>query len=352
MAITADLVLRAGEIALGIAVALLTLLDVFDTVVVPGFTRGWLRVAPRVRRLSLPLWKRRAASLDGPNRISAALAPFIFITTFVLWMGFLVLGFGLIAYGQRTDYTPPIRSLSDALFTAGSAIVTIGESGRDVQGWARCAMLASGFSGLAVVTMAITYILEVQGALQARDAALAKLTTTTGRPPSGLALLETYAELGCGAELGMLLREWRDWMAATLNSHSTRPVLGYFRSTSAEMDWPVATTVVLDAATLYAAFVEGEHVGASRLLHRDGCRMVALLARNFGVDDRSGAPLPAEEIREVVARLAAAGYAVHDGATAHSAFVELRRGYVDRVAALADHFGVERPRLAPHHPSI
>ena len=337
----ASLIARTAEALLGIGLALVTLLDVFDTVVVPGFTQGWLQAARRVQRLSLPLWRHRAKQLDGPPRIDRGLAPFIFIMTFLVWMSLLVLGFGLIAHALRDSYHPAIRSLPDGLFTAGSAIVTIGESGHEAGGWARLASVVAGFSGLAVMTMAITYILEVQNALQRRDAALLKLSTTAGRPPTGIAVLESYAELGCSAELGDFFREWRDWAAATHYSHASHPVLAYFRSIGSEMDWPLALGAVLDAASLYAAYVEGEETGAAMFLHRDGARLTAELARSFGVENRDPDRLSDEDTLALCRRLTAAGYEVREGHKGHDRLVSLREDYHGRRGAVAAHFGVD-----------
>ena len=190
--------------------------------------------------------------------------------------------------------------------------------------------------------MAITYILEVQSGLQRRDAALAKLSTTAGRPPTGIAVLETYARLGGRTELGLFFREWRDWSAATLYSHASHPVLAYFRSIGSEMDWPLAVGAVLDAASLYIAYVDdGEEAGAATLLHRDGARLTAELARSFGLDDRDADPLSEEDGAELCRRLGAAGYATVEGRRGHDRLVSLRRDYHGRLASLAAHFGVD-----------
>lgn len=336
-----EMTLRALEALAGVILTALALLDVFDTVVAPGASSSLLQVAARTHRLTLPYWRRRAAAAHGPNRLSRALAPSIFIVTFVVWMSLLVLGFGLIADGLRSAYAPPIRSFPDALFTAGSSIVTIGESGRDAEGLARWGVLVSGFSGLAVVTLAITYILAVQGGLRDRDATIAQLNTTAGRPPSGIALLETYAALGGGSDLGDLFRTWRSWASTTLFSHSAFPVLAFFRSVASELDWPLAVGVVLDAAALYAAFVDGEHAGAATLLHRDGSRLTAGLGDLFRIPEHEPEPIADADLVALTERLAAAGFRVRAGADARSRFVSLRSDYHGRLASLAAHFGVD-----------
>ena len=337
------------ESLVGAALAAVTLLDVFDTVVVPGATRNPLRIAQRVRLLSLPLWRRRASSLDGAPRIARGLAAFILTSTFALWMALLLLGYGLIDDALKGSFHPAIQSLPEAIYTAGLGLVTTGMSGRDADGVARWVVLISGVSGLAVMTMAVTYILEVQNGLQQRDPALAKLSTTAGRPPSGIALLETYAALGSCSELGPLFREWRDWSADVLHSHSSNPVLAYFRSISAEMDWPLALGVVLDAASLYAAFVGGDETGPAMLLHRDGSRLTTSLARLFNVERAPREPLEEGVLQGLRERLEAAGYRVINTHGAGDRFLALRRDYDGRLDALCEHFGIARLELLAKH---
>ena len=336
-----QLLYASAEAALGAGLAVVTLIDVFDTVVVPGFAQGWLQAARRVQRLSLPVWRHRASLREGPPRIDRGLAPFIFISTIVLWLLLLVIGFGLLAHALRDDYRPAIRTLPEAFFSAGTSIVTTGESARTATGLARWGVLVSGFSGLAVVTMTVTYILEVQNALQRRDAALAKLSTTAGRPPTGIAVLETYAELGSCAELGAFFREWRDWSAATLYSHASHPVLAYFRSIGSEMDWPLAIGAVLDAAALYVAYVDGDARGAAMFLHRDGARLTPQLARAFRVPDHDPYPLTEEDTGALCRRLETAGYVIRESKRNHERFISLRTDYHGRLASLAAHFGVD-----------
>lgn len=344
-------VFRSAEIIGGAIVAALTLLDVFDTVVVPGASQGWLRVAQHVRWLSLPLWRRLASRRNGAPRIARGLAPFILTVTFSLWMTLLLLAYGLIDDGMQASFKPPLQSLPEAIYTAGLGLVTTGMSDRAAVGPARWVVLISGVSGLAVLTMAVTYILEVQNGLQRRDAALTKLSTTAGRPPSGIALLETYAALGCCSELGGLFREWRDWSAEVLHSHSSNPVLAYFRSISAEMDWPLAVGTVLDAASLYAAFVGGDEMGPAMLLHRDGARLTASLSRLFGIEHAPPEAVSEDTLTQLEDRLEAAGYHTKRNHSARARFLALRRDYEGRLDALCEHFGIPGVELLSRHES-
>ena len=166
----------------GLSLALLTLRDVIDTVVVPGRTGGLLSVLRRIIRLSLPLWRAARRREQG---VSTSFAPFALVQAFVVWMLLLTFGFGLMVRALASSFEPALPSFGQALFVAGSGLVTVGLSETDATGLARWVVMSSGFFGLAVVTLAVTYLLQVQGATSSRDAGILKLTTSAGRPPSG-----------------------------------------------------------------------------------------------------------------------------------------------------------------------
>jgi hypothetical protein len=92
-----------------------------------------------------------------------------------------------------SDWFSPSLDFQQALFIVGSALCTVGLSGIEAPGPARWALVFCGFSGLSVLTMAVTYLLEVQegksrrgsGIFEAHDgrrrAAVCARTSTNGR---------------------------------------------------------------------------------------------------------------------------------------------------------------------------
>src|SRR5438093_12313180 len=76
------MLVHAIEIAGGIILVVFALRDVFDTVVVPGESRGALRVARRLLAVTLPFWKwaRR-----GKSGVSTSFALAILIGSFYGW---------------------------------------------------------------------------------------------------------------------------------------------------------------------------------------------------------------------------------------------------------------------------
>ncbi|HZU51419.1 MAG TPA: hypothetical protein VE968_06035 [Sphingomicrobium sp.] len=327
----------------GAILAWLTLRDVFDTVVVPGGSRASLRVTKRVGLVLLVIWKR----LRGRNRgISHAFAPLVLVSSFVIWMSLLALAFGLMAYAMRTHFEPHLESLPEAVFMVGSAIVTIGLTGENVLGAGRWIILASGFCGLAVMTMAVTYLLEVQNSITRRDIGIIKLNTSAGQPPSALTLLERYAAIRHKRGLPEVLEEGRNWCATVRQSHSAHPSLIYFQSTSTGAGWAAALGALLDLS-LFAEFLidDDSLYGPAVLLKEEGERMAKELALISGVE-RVAEKTDQNALRSVAKRLADSGYKLR-GAPDYADMARQRTDYSSCVDAIARHLGKPSAPLMP-----
>ena len=328
---------------LGIAVAWLTLRDVFDTVVVPGGSRASLQVTRRIGRLLLPLWK----TVRGRRRgISHAFAPLVLVSSFVIWMSLLAFAFGLMAYATRTHFVPEIESLPEAVFMAGSAIVTIGLTGENVLGAGRWVILAGGFCGLAVMTMAVTYLLEVQNSIARRDIGIIKLNTSAGQPPSALTLLERYASIRHRDALPAVLEEGRNWCATVRQSHTAHPSLIYFQSVSTGPGWPAALGALLDLGLFAERLMDEPSLyGPAVLLREEGERMAKELALISRVE-RTDAKTDPSTLHAVRDRLAEAGYPVSSAAD-FAQMALIRTDYTSCVDALAEHLGKPSAPLLP-----
>lgn len=321
--------------ALGLVLAVMTLLDVFETVVVPGGSRASLRVAKRLVWGLLPLWKTVRGKRHG---LSFAFAPLVLVLCFIVWITFLALGFGLMAYASRNHFQPHLKSLPDAIYMVGGSIVTIGVGEEYALGFGRWIILASGFCGLAVMTMAVTYLLEVQSSVSKRDIGIIKLNTSAGEPPSAVTLLQRFASIGNRSELRDVLRDGRDWCATVRQSHSNHPSLIYFQSVGTGSGWPAALGALLDLALLSERCLDDDSLrGAAVLLRDEGTRMARELAKVIGLrpcDVGSDEP----ELRQAAARLQSSGYAIKSDID-FGTLTQQRSDYRSCVTALARHLG-------------
>jgi hypothetical protein len=319
----------------GIVLAAMTLLDVFETVVVPGGSRASLRVAKRLVWGLLPLWKAIRGKRHG---LSNTFAPLILVLSFIIWISLLTVGFGLMAFSMRDHFDPPLRSVADAFYMVGSSIVTIGVSEENALGAGRWLILAAGFCGLAVMTMAVTYLLEVQSSVAKRDIGIIKLNTSAGQPPSAITLLKRFAAIGNTGELLEVLRDGRNWCATVRQSHSNHPSLIYFQSVATGTGWPAALGALLDLAMLSEHCLDdGSLRGAAVLLRDEGTSMARDLAAVIGLKtaDASG---DEAELRQALEELRGAGYSIRAEADLRVA-AEQRGHYLGCVKALAEHLG-------------
>ncbi len=320
---------------IGLVLATMTLLDVFETVVVPGGSRASLRVAKRLVWGLLPIWKSVRGRRHG---LSGSFAPLVLVLCFFTWMALMAFGFGLMAYAARGDFKPPLHSLFDAIYIVGSSLVTVGLSESNPAGLARWIVLGAGFCGLAVMTMAVTYLLEVQGSVSKRDIGIIKLNTSAGEPPSAVTLLQRFAAIGNRSELIDVLREGRDWCATVRQSHSNHPSLIYFQSVGTGAGWPAALGALLDLALLAEHCLDEQSLrGAAVLLRDEGTRMARELARVISLETCDVAP-DEPELRQAVEQLRSSDYAIRSEANL-SIMSEQRAVYRCCVDALATHLG-------------
>ena len=321
--------------AAGLAIASLTLRDVFQTVIVPGESRSSLQVAQRLIYILLPLWKLGRGRRRG---LSGSFAPSVLVFSFIVWMALLMIGFALMGWAARNRFEPPLESYWEAVYVVGSSLVTVGLSEENPLGIARWVVLGAGFSGFAVVTMAVTYLLGVQNNVTRRDTGIIKLNTAAGAPPSALTLLLRFASLGSRQDLGATLREGRDWCAAVRQSHVSHPTLIYFQSVGSEAGWPAALGALLDLSLFIEFFITDDTLyGPAVLLREEGERMARELASSAGV-----APKEIEQdegvLRQAREQLKAAGYELRS-APDYRALAGYRAKYRSCVDALAEHLG-------------
>ena len=208
---------------------------------------------------------------------------------------------------RATRFSRRCEPSANSVYIAGSALATVGLSPHFPHGPARWIILGAGFCGLAVMTMAVTYLLEVQSSISRRDIGIIKLNTSAGEPPSAVTLLERFAAIRNQAQLPEDLRDGRNWCATVRQSHSAHPSLIYFQSASTGAGWPAALGALLDLA-LFAQYCLDDDAlfGPAVLLREEGTRMANDIAAMAGLERKpSSAGEP--ELVLAAARLAECG---------------------------------------------
>ncbi len=339
--------MRALETIAGVVLVALVLGDVFRSVVLPRATKRTLRLGPGLGRgmLAVLIWVagRRPARRHA---ILGSLGPLLIVIEAIIWVLLLVLGYALLLHAS--EGLRPQAGFDTALYAAASAFFTTGLSGMEAQtGLARTMVSVAAFSGLAVVTLVVTFLLSVQGALQRGEALVLLLRVRTGPGPTGVGLLERMTEHGQRRQASMdaLLAAWEAWAADVLLTHRAFPILGYFRSTDEDCGWMAALGAVLDASALLCVLPGEDPCGQAARTHRMGARLIADMARQFGLEAPYAPLVDRATFEAALGRLAAAEYACADPGAAWDLFAALRARHAPPLAAMAERFGEVDARL-------
>lgn len=327
----------------GVAISAATLFDVFATVVVPGRVAGPINAARLLRTFMFRFWRGvlKLCSGKARPRMDSVFGAMLLLLVLIVWVALTLFGLSVAAWALRADFVPRIDGLGDAAFQIGSAMMTLGLSSQTASGWARALVVIAGFCGFQVITLTLSFIVQIQTALRDRDSLVLKLASRAGTPPSGIALLVTTRELDARGGLPQLFDRWEDWSAEVLYTHAAHPVLAYFRSDEGVIDWLTSLGAVLDAASVTLSMLDDAPQGNARLMHHSGTRTIRQLCHAFRLDPRAEPPLTDAEIARAAERLTEAGYAVLPDRAA--ALRDLQNAYRGELGALLRHFGVDAP---------
>jgi hypothetical protein len=322
---------EAVEIAGGALLVLVTLFDVFQSVVLPrpaigrvrlSFTlvrvgwRGWLRIAERPRKLQT----REAAY--------AAFAPMAVVVLLLLWALFFITGYALMYSGLHDGLRPQPDSFGTTVFFSTGRMLAFPVAGIDATGAAtRTLTSMEAATGFGLFALVISLLFSLFNAFQRRETAVVALDALAGAPPSGVQLLENCAKDDMAEQLVATFDEWRMWTVDVLETHLTYPLLFYFRSSHDNEAWANSFGAVMDAATLVISTVDGGPVGHARLMYKVGAHFVADMRHflRYAGDPVTG--VEREEYVEACDRLEHVGYRLRDLDTAWSEFSRLRSTY-------------------------
>jgi hypothetical protein len=351
-------------LAIGIVAILLTLADVFQSVVVPRAAAPALRISYVLWRVTWKLWPPVARWIhpnDARKReeFLGVFAPFAMIAMVATWVIVLVLAFGAVLWALRDQLRPEPVSYWDAAYFSGSSLLTIGFG--DIvpkNGLAKFVALAAGASGLSVVSITTAFLFAIFGTFQRREAFIVTLAGRAGSPPSGIGIFEIAAVTNTQRSLGRLMRDAQDWIAALMESHLAYPVLAYFRSSHDDQSWIGTLGAMLDASLVANTMLDyGEH-GEARICFAIGRHAVHDLCHYFrigvGANAKHDPGIERSDFDRAYARLGEAGYSLREADTAWREFSQMRMQYAGRLNALAEFFHIppmqwigERVTLSP-----
>lgn len=240
----------------GIAIVLAAIIDfIWTTLWVDG------AAGPLTNHLSSAIWKfMRKTSRDHPKILSLA-GPIILTATLVMWILLLWTGWTLVFSGSDSAVVnssdKSLASWVERIYFAGYLIFTLGNGDYIPQGgvWQIASILATG-TGMMFITLGVTYLLSVLGAVTAKRAFA----------ESVLSIGDTAEEIVGNSwngqdfqNINLLLSSFSSQLSTITSQHSAYPILHYYYAEKKQEAVPVAVIVLDETLTLFRFGIKEEN---------------------------------------------------------------------------------------------
>lgn len=298
----------------GTVLMLVSLADVFLTVLY--VRNGTSLLSDRLARW---LWRLfRAADRrvpDDRHRLMSYGGASILLLMITAWVMLLVFGFALIAWpnlgtGIRSASGRTPTRLPAALYFAGANLATAGSNDLiPATPGMRLVAVDCPLIGMSVITLTLTYLLQVYQSLMQRNTFALRLhfaTRATGDAAELIAGLGAGGDFaGARGDLGALARE----LVNLYESHHFYPMLLYFRFRDPHYALGRMTTITMDTATLIRTVLDPEsyapllNCAASTMLWEGGTHLLremakVLLPESCGTPGETPNPATADRWRD------------------------------------------------------
>ncbi len=348
--------MRAFVFVVGLLLIFITLLDAFETILLPRRINRRFRYSRFYYRGAWSLWRRLAVTMckdKWRETMLSVFGPLSMLGLFCSWVISLIVGFAMLYWPatSATTHGADGMTFETYLYLSGTTFFTLGLG--DVIPHGRTPRMLAvveaglGFGFLAII---ISYLPVLYQAFSRRELTISLMDARAGSPPAGGEFLSRLARGGRIGAADEMLRDWEQWSAELLESHLSFPVLAYYRSQHANQSWLAALTTMLDTcALMLTSFPSNDpyQVQLTFAMSRHAAVDIALIFAvrpSQPVNDR----LPPQARATLHDQFRAAGLQPNDSPEGANRLAELRAVYEPFLAALAAHFMlVLPPILAP-----
>lgn len=326
----------------GLILVLTSLQDAFEVVLLPRRVEHKLRFVHYFYRWTWSLWSRFGALLPveaGRESFLSIYGPLSMVLLFACWAIGLITGFGFLQYALQVGARPGVpATLVHELYMSGDAFFTLGSEVSQARtlGFSLLIFVEAGI-GFGFIGLMVGYLPVLYHHFSLRDLQLIQLDARAGSPPTAGTVLSRYGTEGNLDALSEWLREWERWSAELIESHSSYPMLGFYRSQHEKQSWLASLAIILDCCTIVVAGVEnlsplqagGTFAAARRMLVEIGLSLD--VKPGLAMDGR----LPAEKFEQLGVLLTASGFKWKGGSEVEETMRLLRGTYEPMLEGLS-----------------
>jgi hypothetical protein len=335
----------------GIVAILATLLDAFETVVLPRRVRRSFRISSWFYRRTWIPWRKLARRIRNQSRRENFLGyfgPLSLIFLLALWAAALILGFALLQHGAGEHFRLSGEPLTFGLlvYHSGETFFTLGYG--DIipsSGVARALAVIESGLGFAFLGVVIGYLPTIYSSFSRREIEISLLDARAGSPPTAAELLARFGNCPQQAVLDQIFKDWERWAAEVLESHLSYPALSFFRSQHNNQSWLGALTTILDGSALVMAGVEGLRNEQAKITFAMARHAMVDLAQvvNARYDPGFSDRLPPDDLKRLRENLAARGVKLRNSTEFEEKLTYLRSLYEPYAVAIALNLSITVP---------
>lgn len=356
--------LSPAAVVFGIALVLVVLWETFETVVLPRRVTRHFRLTRLFYRTTWIPFSALVSRIRTRKRRDSLLSfygPLSLLLLFAFWALSLVIGFGLIDYGDGARFGGTLfpSRFGNAVYLSGTTFFTLGLGDiTPASPLSRLVTVIEAGIGFGFLALVIGYLPVLYQAFSRRESTISLLDARAGSPPTAFELLRRHSAPVVGVHaleaLTDLLHDWERWGAELMESHLSYPVLAYFRSQHDNQSWIGSLTVILDVCALAMVGLEGMCQYQARMTFAIARHALVDLSQVFGAPpdhNRSQSRLPQEQLNEMRRQLSEFGLRLKQDEGADAELQRIRALYEPYAFALADHLRLELPPWAKHDPA-
>lgn len=262
MPISSTLELSGGAVLMAAA-----LLDVFVTVLYARAGTGIL--SPLVTRGVWRLFRVVARAFGGRGGLVLSFCgPGVVVSLVFFWAFVLTLGAALIFHpflgsGITAENGPTPEGFVTALFVAANSMSIVGSSGFSPRtSGLRLLFLWNSLVGTSVISLTLSYLLQIYTALQRRNVAGLHLYLYSGKTGDAAEVVRGMAPGGSDGSASSALSDLGSNIAELKETHHFYPVLAYFRFPEPFYGVSYITRMSLDCASLIRSGLDPGRYGS------------------------------------------------------------------------------------------
>ena len=219
---------------------------------------------------------KMANSYEQRDRIMAHYAPVALVALPVVWEALMSLGYMGMYWALGAGSWARCYELS------GSSLLTLGTTTTH-KVYIEALTYSEATLGLLLLTLLISYLPTIYQSFSRREATVAQLELRAGTPPTAASLLGWLNHDGSVQNDDQQWAEWERWFVEIEESHTSLPILSFFRSPQPGRSWVTSGGLILDTAALLFAAVDGPQPRQAQITFKAGCLALNRVYRFFDI---------------------------------------------------------------------